>query len=119
MNSSLFKILKNIPALSEIDEDDLKDVSKKAVLMGYPKDCVVYNIGDASYYFYVIKSGMVEKLKKVHKGHLFQIAKFYPDNFFGEMALINNIPRECITRCTENSEIYLLNINDFKEFLYL
>ncbi len=119
MDSPLFKILKNIPALSEIDEDDLKDATKTAVLMGYPKNCSIYQIGDESTHFYVIKSGMVEMLKKDQNGQLIQTEKHYPDNFFGEMALIEDIPRETIARCTENSEIYLFNINDFKEFLYL
>lgn len=119
MDSYLFKILKTIPALSEIDEDDLKDASKKAVLMGYPQDCDIYNIGDESTHFYVIKSGMVEILKKDHKDHLFQIAKHYPDNFFGESALISTNQRRNIARCTKNSEIYTLNINDLKEFLFI
>jgi len=119
MDSYLFKILKNIPALSEIDEDDLKDASKKAVLMGYPKDCIIYNVGDESSHFYVIKSGMIEMLNKDHKGHLIQTAKHYPDNFFGEMALIDSNKRENMARCIENSEIYILNINDFTDFLYI
>lgn len=119
MDSSLFKILKNIPALSEIDEDDLKDAIKTAVLMGYPKNSIIYNIGDKGTHFYVIKSGMVEVFEKDQKGSFKSAEKYYPDNFFGEMALIEDMPRETIARSIENSEIYLFNINDFKEFLYL
>jgi len=119
MHSSLVKLLKNIPALSDVDEDDLRDAAKKAVLMGYSKDSVIFNNGDESNHFYVIKSGMVEMVQKDYKGQLFQIEKHYPDNFFGEMALTSENFRELSARCIENSEVYAFNINDFKEFLFL
>jgi CRP-like cAMP-binding protein len=119
MDPSLFKIISNIPALSEIDEDDLFDAAKKAVLMGYPKDCTIYDIGDESTHFYLIKSGKVEILRKDQNGQLLQVEKHYPDNFFGEMALVEDTKRETLARCIENSEIYLFDINDFKEFLYI
>ncbi len=119
MNSYLFKILNNIPAISEADEDDLKDASKKAVLVGYPENCHIYNIGDESKHFYIIKSGMIEMFTKDNDGNLMQTQKHYPDNFFGEMALFDKNPRKHIAKCIENSEIYVFNIYDFKDLLYL
>ena len=118
MDNTLSEILSQIPALVEVDIDDLQDITKKAKLKKYPKDSYVFHEGDKGDNFYVIKSGKVEVLKTVD-GKQKQAAVLYPDNFFGEAALINERPRNASIKCLDDCELYILCKSDFYDFIYL
>jgi CRP-like cAMP-binding protein len=113
------EILKNIPALSDVDEDDLADVVKKASTEKFSPDAVIFNEGDAGDKFYVIKSGKIEILRKNGDNEDEQIAILYPDNFFGEMALISDIPRNATAKCLEEVELLTFDKKDFYDILFL
>ena len=118
MENSLLEILAQIPALAEVDRDDLIDISKKVKLKKFSKESYVFLEGDEGDSFYVIKSGKVAVLRKVNDA-LKQIAVLYPDNFFGEAALLNDAPRNASIKCLESSQLYVFNKKDFYDFLYL
>ena len=118
MKNNLSEILSQIPALSEVDSDDLEEITNKVKLKNFSKDSFVFHQGDKGENFYVIKSGKVEILKKVDDKEK-QVAVLYPDNFFGEAALINDNPRNASIKCLEDCELYVFNKQDFFDFLYL
>ena len=119
MNSSIVQILKNIPILSDIDEDDLQGVAKNVKIMEFPKDTYVFRQADKGDKFYIIKSGKVEIItqNKDEKEH--SIAILYPDNFFGEMALLNEKPRNASAKCVEDTELFVFHKQDFYDILFL
>lgn len=119
MDAALYEILKNMPVLSDVDEDDLADVVKKVTLQKFAKDSYVFHEGDKGEIFYIIKSGKVEILRKDENNQEKSIAILYPDNFFGEMALLNDNPRNASVKCLEDSELFVFNKKDFFDFLYL
>ncbi|MBN1495090.1 cyclic nucleotide-binding domain-containing protein [Candidatus Peregrinibacteria bacterium] len=114
----LIEILKQIPALVEVDPDDLLDITKKIKLKKFENNEFVFREGDSGETFYVIKSGKVEVLKK-SDNIVKQVAVLYPDNFFGEAALLNQAPRNASIRCLENTELYVFNKDDFYDLIYL
>ena len=118
MENSLIEILAQIPALAEVDRDDLIDITKKVKLKKFCKDSYIFNEGDTGDSFYVIKSGKVAVLRKVID-IVKQVAVLYPDNFFGEAALLNEAPRNASIRCLENTQLYVFNKKDFFDLIYL
>lgn len=119
MAFTLLDILKRIPILNDVDEDELAAVIKKVELKTFPKEKYVFHEGDSGDLFYVIKSGKVEVLRQDDNGKKTSIALLYPDNFFGEMALLSENPRNASIKCIENCELYMFNKKDFYDFLYL
>lgn len=119
MDSAILEILKNIPALSNVDEDELGNIAKKAKIQNYPKDSYIFHENDKGNLFYVIKSGKIDILRKNSEGEEASVAVLYPDNFFGEMALINDAPRNASAKCLEDCEMYIFDKNDFYDLLYL
>lgn len=119
MDFDILKLLKNIPILNDADEDELAEVAKNAVLKHFKKGEYIMYEGEHGDTFYVIKSGKVEVLRKNEKGEEEIISALYPDNFFGEMALLGDKPRNASIRCIEDSEIYVFDKNNFFNLLYL
>jgi CRP/FNR family cyclic AMP-dependent transcriptional regulator len=116
--NSLTEILSQIPVLVEVDIDDIEEIAKRVKLIKFPKDSFVFHQGDKGETFYVIKTGKVEILKTVESQEK-KAAVLYPDNFFGEMALINDDPRNATVKCLEECELFVFNKKDFYDFLYL
>ncbi|MBA4337040.1 hypothetical protein C0416_04705 [bacterium] len=119
MNSDLLNLLKQIPILNDADDDELADVAKNATLMRFNKEDYIMLEGDPGDTFYIIKSGKVAVLKKDENGNEEIVSALYPDNFFGEMALLKEQPRNASIKCIEDCEVYMFNKKDFFDFLYL
>jgi CRP-like cAMP-binding protein len=119
MDSELHEILKNIPILCDVEDEDLIGVAKKVELKSFPKDSYIFHEGDKGVEFFIIKSGKIKILRKNKDGKEESIAILYPDNFFGEMALLSEKPRNASVKCLEDSELFIFNKEDFYDFLYL
>lgn len=119
MNSELLTLLKHIPILNDVDEDELTDVVKNTTLQNFKKGEYIIHEGEQGDTFYIIKSGKVEVLRKNEDGEEEIIAALYPDNFFGEMALLSDKPRNASIRCIEDCQVYVFDKKDFFNFLYL
>jgi CRP-like cAMP-binding protein len=119
MNSSLIKILTNIPILSDIEESDLAEITNMVNLKTFPKDSYIFKEGDKGDEFYVIKSGKVKILRNNEEGREKSIALLYPDNFFGEMTLLSEKPRNSSAKTVDECELYSFKKNNFFNFLFL
>jgi CRP-like cAMP-binding protein len=117
MLSSIFAVLRNIPALEGVDDSVLQRISSEGKTEKHQKDEFVFQQGDPGDLFYVIRSGKVSVIKKTEDNIEQTIAILYDDNFFGEMALLSNEPRNASIKCLEDCEVITFNKNDFLQLL--
>lgn len=117
MLSSIFAVLRNIPALEGVDDSVLQRISSEGKTEKYQKNDFVFKQGDLGDLFYVIRSGKVNVLRKSKDNADQSIAILYDDNFFGEMALLSNEPRNASIQCLEDCEVITFNKNDFLQLL--
>ena len=54
---------------------------------------------------YIIKSGRVAISKQIQHASPVQLAEFVAGNFFGELALIEEIPRSATAKAVENTKL--------------
>ncbi len=115
----LMPILKQIPVFAELDETHHREIIQKIVMMYYPPQYVIFNEGDVGDALYIIKSGSVQIFHPPREeGDLpKQVADIPPGGFFGEMALISEIPRNASAKTLLESEIFILRQEDFKQLL--
>ncbi|NOU70037.1 ATP-binding cassette domain-containing protein [Paenibacillus sp. LMG 31458] len=85
--------LKLFPIFSEMDESLLRDISHFFVTESYAKERTIIHEGDLGDKFYIIVRGKVEVLKKNSTGTNDRLAVLSDGDFFGEVALLRNIPR--------------------------
>ncbi len=117
--SIILPILKRIPLFSDLDENVHREIIQHIVLMYYPKDYVIFKEGDEGDALYIIKKG---RIKVYHAGENDddfnkEVAEIVEGGFFGEMALISEVPRNASVKTTEESEIFILSKEDFKKLL--
>jgi ATP-binding cassette subfamily B protein len=85
--------LKMFPIFSEMDADFLEGISHFFATEAYAKDRTIIHEGDPGDKFYVIVRGKVEVLKVDANGINHRVAVLSDGDFFGELALLHNIPR--------------------------
>lgn len=112
--SVITRILKQIPLLADLNADDHKEIIKRITLEYFPKDHVIFHENDAGDAFYIIKRGIV-RIFHEEQGDKDEeeIAMLGDDDFFGEMALMSDKPRNATAKTVEDSEIFKLAKDDF------
>lgn len=69
---------------------------------------IIFREGDIGEKMYIIKSGRVEVVKKIHDEEIV-LATLNPNSFFGEMALFGDKHRTATVRAIEDSEMISIN----------
>ncbi|MBF0500054.1 MAG: cyclic nucleotide-binding domain-containing protein [Candidatus Riflebacteria bacterium] len=75
------------------DNSWLKSAQFKQFVARYKTTEVIFWEGEQAQYFYIIAEGRVEITRNRPDGNPLKIARLGPGDFFGEMAMMNNLPR--------------------------
>lgn len=117
-NLSILPILKKIPLLEELNEDDHKEIIKHITLQYYPAKYVIFKEGDPGDAVFIIKRGVVRIYHEAELPEDEKVVAMDGDNdFFGEMAIISEKPRNATAQTMEESEIFVLKKDDFVQMV--
>lgn len=82
----------------------------------FSKGQIIFNEGDRPDGVYLVVEGQVEIYKNID-GEERHLASVFKDGVFGEMALINNMPRSAGARAVENTWCFFISSNTFSHRL--
>ena len=106
------EILKNIPFFAELSDEDLQAIIEKIQMDYFAADHVIFNQGDEGDKMYIIKRGQVQVLRDNTI-----LATLSDGQFFGEMALVSDEPRNATLKTTTDIEVLVLVKEDFRHLL--
>ena len=112
-SSLIIKILKQLELFSGLNEADHSEIIKRMTLEYFPKNHVIFREGDPGDSFYAIKRGMVRIFHDAAGQKPEEVVMLSDGDFFGEMALIEDNPRNSTAQTIEESEVFKLNKKDF------
>ncbi|CCH60976.1 hypothetical protein TBLA_0D04800 [Henningerozyma blattae CBS 6284] len=107
------EFLKSVPilkGLSNYDRGKLADALDTEI---YERDAVIIREGDHGENFYFIEYGACDVTKE--KDGL--VAKLNPHDYFGEVALLNDLPRQATVTATEKTKVATLGKAGFQRLL--
>jgi len=113
--SQLMGILRNVDFFSSMTIGEIERVLPYIMLYEYNEGEVVFKEGDLGDCFYIIREGSV--MVTVKRGVLWmkkKLATLESRQFFGEMALISDERRTATITCLEVTQLFALNVKDFK-----
>ncbi len=110
--SAIARILKQLDLFKGLNENDHAEIIKQISLEYYPKDYSIFHEGDPGDSFYIIKRGMVRIFHETPDEDK-ETAMLGDGDFFGEMALIEDKPRNNTAKTVEESEVFKLKKDDF------
>ena len=106
------EILKNIPFFAELSDEDLQAVIDNIQMQYFAADHVIFEQGDIGDMMYIIKRGQVQVLRDNTI-----LATLSDGQFFGEMALVSDEPRNATIKTITDLEALILKKEDFRHLL--
>ena len=106
------EILKNIPFFADLSDEDLEAIIGKIQMEYFAADHVIFEKGDPGDIMYILKRGQVQVLRD---NTILAVLK--DGQFFGEMALVSDEPRNATLKTVTDAEVLTLKKDDFKNLL--
>jgi len=109
--------LRNVSLFATLNEKDMEVISKIIFINTYAKGEVVFQEGEKGDSLYIILKGQVKVCLYDEDGREYILAAIGKDGFFGELALIDELPRSANAITLENSELLIIRRHDFTRLL--
>lgn len=107
--------LQNIPLFSGLSADELATVVAIANKRSYPKNTIIINEGDETDSLYLILSGKVKIVLSDEDGKEITISILEPNEYFGELSLIDEEPRSARVVSMEPCQFSIIHKSDFNQ----
>jgi len=110
-------LLKKSPVFEQTSTDDLRHVAQAMDIENYLKDERIFDIGENGDHMYVIVSGKVGiSLNGNHKVKDY-VAELGAGECFGEMNLLDNLPRSATVHVVEDTTVMALDSNQLRQLI--
>lgn len=97
--------LTKVPLFSELDEGELHQLASVVREQHYRKHTTIVHVDDPGSSLYILKSGLVKITIEDQHGDEMILRILYPTDFFGEMSLLDGMPRSATVTAQEPSEV--------------
>jgi CRP/FNR family cyclic AMP-dependent transcriptional regulator len=110
--------LRRVPIFGGVDDENLLKIANITSEKTYSKKNIVFHDGDFGDALYVIKQGRIKIAKVAIDGREKTLTILKSGDFFGEMAIFDDMPRSATAESMDN-DVRLLSINktDFERLI--
>jgi len=111
------KLLKNIPLFCELDDEDIQRIADLMVTKRYKKNNLIIFEEDLGRNMFIIKNGRVKISGISDEGGEAIFSILGESEFFGELSIIDGLPRSATVTSIDDVDLWVLNRGDFLEML--
>jgi CRP/FNR family transcriptional regulator, cyclic AMP receptor protein len=109
--------LRRVPLFSGLRPADYSLLARALRPRTVKKGVVLFQKGNIGTTLFIIRSGSIKIVLPSEEGEEVVLTIFGPGDFFGEMSLLDGMPRSADAIAMENTELLALNRTDFLFFL--
>lgn len=109
--------LRQVPVLTTLSRAVVDDLALRVQLERVPAGTLIVHQGEAGDKLYIVKQGDVEVIARGDDGHDVRVATLSPMDYFGEIALLRDVPRTATVQSRGSVELYSLSRADFQKLL--
>lgn len=109
--------VRKVPVLSGLSHAVLEDLASRMTLEEVPDGTVVVRQGEVGDRLYIVKGGEAEVVARGEEGRETELATLSKNDYFGEIALLRDVPRTATVRARGPVELYSLGREDFQRLL--
>ena len=109
--------VRKVPALSGLSHAVLEDLASRMTLEKVPDGTAVVSQGEVGDRLYIVKEGVAEVVARGEDGEETEVATLSKNDYFGEIALLRDVPRTATVRARGPLEFYALGREDFQNLL--
>jgi len=106
------RALRQIPLFSELDDHQIAAILTRLSPERFSKDAIIIRQGDLGDKFYVVREGEV-RVSRQDNGSARVVATLGKGEYFGEIALLQNVPRTATVTASTDVQLWSLGAKDF------
>lgn len=114
----MLQFLRQVPLFQSLGPEESNDLASSFRSQSFKKGETLFRKGSEGTELYIIRRGSVKIVVPSSEGSEVVLAIFSEGDFFGEMSLLDGLPRSADAVALEPSEVYVLNRSDFLRFLH-
>ena len=95
---ALFNALASIPVLAGVDPQALTLLAREGIVHDFSTDAWIVREGEEGHSLFILVEGDVEVIKSADSPHAFLLARLHAGTFFGEMCVVDPVPRAASVR---------------------
>jgi CRP/FNR family cyclic AMP-dependent transcriptional regulator len=105
--------LSHIPLFTGLTKGELRKVAQITKRRRFARHQVIIKAGERGKFFFLLSQGVVRVSVEGTQGKDVVLGMLYPHDFFGEMALLDGLPRSATVTAMEDSEVLMIARQDF------
>jgi len=105
----LFSALSAAPLLAGLSQPALRLLAEEGIVHEFPVADLIVKEGDEGHSFFILVAGSVEVIKNHDTAHAVILATLHAHTFFGEMCVVDPVPRAATVRAL--TEVTTIEIN--------
>lgn len=109
--------LRNVPLFADLPEQDLDAIAALCQEKRFSRGAVIFLADDPGEAMFIIREGSVRIYVLSEEGRQKTLDLFGPGEFFGEMAILDDLPRSAIAEAREDSSMLAIAKKDFTSLL--
>jgi MFS family permease len=109
--------VRRVPVLTSLPHRALDDLASRMELQKIPEGTDIVREGDVGDRLYILKEGEAEVVVRGEGKSEVEVAMLSKNDYFGEIALLRDVPRTATVRSRGPVELYSLGRDDFRELL--
>jgi CRP-like cAMP-binding protein len=110
-------LIKQIPLFESLSPDEMEALASMLRRRSIHKGDFLFHKGDEGTALYIISKGLIRIAVPTKQGDEVTLAMLTDGDFFGEMALLDDMPRSADAVAMVETQLYVLNRSDFLSFL--
>jgi CRP/FNR family transcriptional regulator, cyclic AMP receptor protein len=110
------EVLKLCPIFANLTNKELKKVSALIYERSYQAGEYLFEKGQPGTAMFIIKTGLVKVVVPGHESEV-ELATIHPEDFLGELALLDDTPRSASAKATEKTEALAFFREDLSELI--
>jgi len=110
-------LLRNVPLFAMLQEHQLALLTSVVSRRSFPRGTTIMAAGDATDSLYIVISGRLKVMMSDDEGREVILSMLGPDEYFGEMGLIDDNTRSASVISVEPCELLVLAKRDFRKCL--
>ncbi len=117
MNERYFQFLRGMRFFKELSDEDILNIAGYCSDVTFKSEEILFREGDPADKFYIVMDGEVEIWKSCGTDDADMLATHGKGHLFGEMALIDKLPRSATVKARNNVTLLQIKEDDFQRMI--
>lgn len=113
----IVELVRAVPIFSDLDDQQIKKISEIGIHRKYQKNGIIFLEEEEGAALFIIISGKVKVVRTDDEGREVILSILGPGDFFGEMSILDGLPRSATVVSLDSSELFMIHRRDFYHLL--